>query len=50
VPVEAFDAQVAAIRANYETIMQIVEPEIIQVLNPGGSPRSVEDLYDLVFT
>ena len=48
-PVELFDAQVAKIRENYERIMMEIEPEIIELLNPDGSGRSTEELYDLVW-
>jgi adenylate kinase family enzyme len=48
-PVEWFDDQLPTIRQNYEWIMGEVEPEIIEVLNPDGSARSTEELYDLVW-
>jgi hypothetical protein len=48
-PVEWFDAQVRSIRENYERIMEEVDPEIIDLLNPDGSDRSTEELYDLVW-
>ena len=35
---DAFDAQVASIRANYATIMETTSPTVVQVLNTDG-PR-----------
>lgn len=43
-----FDAHVRAIRAKYQWIMSEIEPEIIDLLNPDGSGRSTEELYELV--
>jgi predicted kinase len=45
VQVEAFDAQVPAIRANYDTIMERVEPEVVSVLEADGMAKS----HDAVF-
>jgi hypothetical protein len=47
-PIESFDIQVSSIRENYEWIMGEIRTRVIEVLNPDGSARSTEELYDLV--
>ncbi len=48
VPNEAFDRQTASIREEYARIMEEIEPEVVDVLNPDGSPRSPEELCGLI--
>jgi predicted kinase len=49
VSLEAFEAQIQAIRANYSAIMDEIQPEVIDVLNADGSARSPEALFALIF-
>jgi hypothetical protein len=44
-PIESFEIQVPLIRTNYERIMAEVQPEVVDVLNPDGTPRSTEELF-----
>jgi dephospho-CoA kinase len=48
VPEAAFDAQVAAIRQNCARIMEEIEPDVVDLLNPDGSARTTEELFELV--
>jgi adenylate kinase family enzyme len=48
-PVEYFDVQTPAIRANYKRIMEEITPEIVAVLKSDGSPFTPEELYAVMF-
>jgi hypothetical protein len=41
-----FDEQIARIRKSYRKIMKVVDPIVVQVLHPDGSPRSAAELLE----